>query len=217
MSRTLSLTWTSVLLLKRKSLQRLKMLLLRLLPRLAPLLLRNLSLRSFLKALVVFLALKKKLKKSRRLLRISQPVVAISALARITVVRKTIVVLSVMLTTRASARLNALLVTRKILTALLAINLQTHAIVMIQTRSLSRVIIVTAMLNAITTISATMTSVMSAQRRSQKLNQVLLMTTRRKHHVAHAIMANVVAIARNVLATTMKRIRLKQLFQMTAL
>ena len=217
MSRTLSLTWTSVLLLKRKSLQRLKMLLLRLLPRLAPLLLRNLSLRSFLKALVVFLALKKKLKKSRRLLRISQPVVAISALARITVVRKTIVVLSVMLTTRASARLNALLVTRKILTALLAINLQTHAIVMIQTRSLSRVIIVTAMLNAITTISATMTSVMSAQRRSQKLNQVLLMITRRKHHVAHATMANVVAIARNVLATTMKRIRLKQLFQMTAL
>ena len=203
--------------LKRKSLQRLKMLLLRLLPRLAPLLLRNLSLRSFLKALVVFLALKKKLKKSRRLLRISQTVVAISALARITVVRKTIVVLSVMLTTRASARLNALLVTRKILTALLAINLQTHAIVMIQTRSLSRVIIVTAMLNAITTISATMTSVMSAQRRSQKLNQVLLMITRRKHHVAHAIMANVVAIARNVLATTMKRIRLKQLFQMTAL
>ena len=217
MSRTLSLTWTSVLMLKRKSLQRLKMLLLRLLPRLAPLLLRNLSLRSFLKALVVFLALKKKLKKSRRLLRISQTVVAISALARITVVRKTIVVLNVMLTTRASARLNALLVTRKILTALLAINLQTHAIVMIQTRSLSRVIIVTAMLNAITTISATMTSVMSAQRRSQKLNQVLLMITRRKHHVAHATMANVVAIARNVLATTMKRIRLKQLFQMTAL
>ena len=166
---------------------------------------------------MVFLALKKKLKKSRRLLRISQTVVAISALARITVVRKTIVVLNVMLTTRASARLNALLVTRKILTALLAINLQTHAIVMIQTRSLSRVIIVTAMLNAITTISATMTSVMSAQRRSQKLNQVLLMITRRKHHVAHAIMANVVAIARNVLATTMKRIRLKQLFQMTAL
>ena len=172
------------------------MLLLKPLPLLALLLLilKSLSLRRYLKALQVFSALKKKLKKNLNQVIASQITIATSVAVRTTVALRIIVAMNATLITRASARTTVLSATKRALSALNATNHQSLVIVMNLATSLKIATIVIAMQSVITIISA-----MIAQTRSLKRKQQLqMMAIKRRLHVVHVITDNVVAIVKIV-------------------
>jgi hypothetical protein len=101
--------------------------------------------------------------------------------------------MSATLRTKANAKMNALLVQKKALNVLFVTNHLNLVNVTNPVKSQSLAIIAIVMQSAITTAS-----VKIALTRSLKHKQPLLMTIKRKHLVAHATMANVVAIAKIV-------------------
>ena len=199
--------------LKRKSRQRLKTPPLRLLQLLAHLLHRSLSSRSCLNPLLVFLLVKKKQKKKSLSLAItaSQAAIVTSVAVKTIVAAKTIVVtnahLTAMLIVTQNALTNALLVTKRQTIAILAISQAKAVIAMSLVKSLSRVILVAAMLSATTTASV----MANVKTRSLKHKQLLLlMAIKRKHLVDLVIMANVVVTAQSVIAMQLKRLQQMQ-------
>ena len=180
-----------------KSQRRLKTQLLKLLLQHVLLYRQSRSSRNSLKALRVFLVVKKKLKKklSLRLTIASLAAIAISAALKAIVALKTIVAMS--------AATNVLSATRRRTSAIHATSLLIVVTAVSLARNQRHAILVAA------TLSVTMISVMaSVKTKNLKLNlQTLPIAIRRKHHVDPATTANVVAIALNALAQRLQLLK----------